>query len=85
MSDKKYIILEQHIFDKSGNVKDMWSVKFANLEEDKAFQKLVALRSLNEDTEKVYHIVNMEYLWSKQDEPLVLTDEVKDNQKDLPF
>ena len=82
MSDKKYIILEQHKF---SSFKDQWIVKFANLDEDKAFQKLVALRSLNEDKEKIYYIVNMEYLWTKEDEPLVLTDEVKDNQDELPF
>ena len=83
MSDKKYIILEQHKF---SSFKDQWIVKFANLEEDKAFKKLVALKSLNEDTkEKIYYIVNMEYLWTKEDEPLVLTDEVKDNQEELPF
>ena len=82
MSDKKYIILEQHKF---SSFKDQWIVKFANLDEDKAFQKLVALRTLNEDKEKIYYIVNMEYLWTKEDEPLVLTDEVKDNQDELPF
>ena len=82
MSDKKYIILEQHKF---SSFKDQWIVKFANLDEDKAFQKLVALRSLNEDKEKIYYIVNMEYLWTKEDKPLVLTDEVKDNQDELPF
>ena len=82
MSDKKYIILEQHKF---SSFKDQWIVKFANLDEDKAFEKLVALRTLNEDKEKIYYIVNMEYLWTKEDEPLVLTDEVKDNQDELPF
>ena len=82
MSDIKYLILEQHKFN---NFKDQWIVKFANLNEDKAFEKLVALRSLNEDKEKIYYIVNMEYLWTKEEEPLVLTDEVKDNQDELPF
>ena len=82
MSDKKYIILEQHKF---SSFKDQWIVKFANLDEDQAFTKLVALRTLNEDKEKIYYIVSMEYLWTKEDEPLVLTDEVKDNQDDLPF
>ena len=81
MSDKKYLVLEQHKFN---NFRDTWSVKFANLDEDQAFTKLVALRTLNEDKEKIYYIVNMEYLWTK-DEPLVLTDEVKDNQEELPF
>ena len=86
MSDKKYLILEQHKF---SSFKDQWIVKFANLEEDKAFKKLVALKSLNGDTkEKIYYIVNMEYLWTKEDEPLVLTDEVKEEkleQGEMPF
>ena len=82
MSDKKYLVLEQHKF---SSINDQWIVKFANLNEDKAFEKLVALRSLNEDKEKIYYIVNMEYLWTKEDEPLVLTNEVKDNQEELPF
>ena len=46
MSDTKYLILEQHKF---SSFKDQWIVKFANLEEDKAFKKLVALKSLNEE------------------------------------
>ena len=82
MSDKKYLVLEQH---KVNTFRDTWSVKFANLDEDQAFTKLVALRTLNEDKEKIYYIVNMEYLWTKEDKPLVLTDEVKDNQEELPF
>ena len=89
MSDKKYLVLEQHKFN---NFKDQWIVKFANLNEDKAFEKLVALRALNEDKEKIYYIINMEYLWTKEDKPLVLTDEVKEDknwkeciQEDLPF
>ena len=82
MSDKKYLVLEQYKF---SNIKDQWIVKFANLNEDKAFEKLVALRALNEDKERIYYIVSMEYLWTKEDKPLVLTDEVKDNQEELPF
>ena len=82
MSDRKYLVLEQHKFN---NFRDTWSVKFANLDEDQAFTKLVALRTLNEDSNKIYYIVNMEYLWTKEDKPLVLTDEVKDNQEELPF
>ena len=80
MSDKKYLILEQHKFN---NFRDTWSVKFANLDEDQAFTKLVALRTLNEDKEKIYYIVNMEYLWTKEDKPLVLTDEVKEESEML--
>ena len=82
MSDKKYLVIEQH---KYTTFKDDWTIKFADVNEDTAFTKLVALRTLNEDKDKIYYIVNMEYLWTKEDEPLVLTDEVKDNQEELPF
>ena len=82
MSDKKYLVIERQ---KYSNIKDSWSIKFADVDEDTAFQKLVALRTLNDNKDKIYYIVNMEYLWTKEDEPLVLTDEVKDNQEELPF
>ena len=82
IENKKYLVLEQHKFSIS---RDSWSVKFANLDEDKAFEKLVALRTLNENEDKIYYIVNMEYLWTKEDKPLVLTDEVKNEQSEMPF
>ena len=78
---KKYLVLEQIKFN---NFNDSWNVKFANLDEDQAFTKLVALRTLNEDSNKIYYIVNMEYLWTKEDKPLVLTDEVKE-ESEMPF
>ena len=87
--DKKYLVLEQTKF---SNFKDSWNVKFSNFVEYKAFEKLVALRTLNEETNVIHYIVNMEYLWTKEDKPLVLTDEVKEDknwkeciQEDLPF
>ena len=82
MSDKKYLVIERQ---KYSNIKDTWTIKFSDVDENTAFTKLVALRTLNEDKDKIYYIVNMEYLWTKEDEPLVLTDEVKDNQEELPF
>ena len=83
MSDrKKWIILEQYKFNSS--VKDTWSVKFADLDEDKAFEKLVALRTLNENENVFHYLVDMNYLW-KKDEPLVLTDEVKEKESEMPF
>ena len=82
MSDKKYLVIERQ---KYSNIKDTWTIKFADVDEDTAFTKMVALRTLNEDKDKIYYIVNMEYLWTKEDKPLVLTDEVKDNQEELPF
>ena len=79
---KKYLVIEHH---KYQTFKDDWTIKFADVDEDTAFQKLVALRTLNDNKDKIYYIVNMEYLWTKEDKPLVLTDEVKDNQEELPF
>ena len=80
--DKKYLVIERQ---KYSNIKDTWTIKFSDVDEDTAFKKLVALRTLNEDKDKIYYIVNMEYLWSRDmhedDEPLVLTDEVNHEDK----
>ena len=80
--DKKYLVIERQ---KYSNIKDTWTIKFSDVDEDTAFKKLVALRTLNEDEDKIYYIVNMEYLWSRDmhedDEPLVLTDEVNHEDK----
>ena len=84
--DKKYLVIEQH---KYTTFKDDWTIKFADVDEDTAFKKLVALRTLNENKDKIYYIVNMEYLWTRDmkedsarsDEPLVLTDEVNHEDK----
>ena len=76
--EPKFLVIEQHKF----NVfNDDWTIKYFNVDEDTAFKKLVALRTLNEDKEKIYYIVSMEYLWTKEDEPLVLTDEVNNEDK----
>jgi hypothetical protein len=83
MSDKKYLVLEEI---KLSNT-SIWNVRFYDLNEDKAFEKLVALRTLNEDDKNKFHyIVDMSYLW-KKDEPLVLTKdmEVKEEQSEMPF
>ena len=81
MNDK-YLILEQHKFN---TFNDSWSVKYFNQTYDQAFEKLVCLEKLKEDKDKIYYIVNMEYLWTKEDKPLILTDEVKDEQSEMPF
>ena len=80
MSDKKYLVIERQ---KYSNIKDSWSIKFADVDEDTAFTKMVALRTLNEDKDKIYYIVNMEYLWTKDK----LNDNLvkEDNQEELPF
>ena len=83
--DKKYLVIEQHKF---STFKDDWTIKFADVDEDTAFKKLVALNTLNDNKDKIYYIVNMEYLWARDsedsarsDEPLVLTDEVNHEDK----
>ncbi len=45
MSDKKYLVLEEIKL----STNSIWNVRFYDLNEDKAFEKLVALRTLNED------------------------------------
>ena len=78
--DKKYLVIEHHKF-KTFN--DTWTIKFADVDEETAFTKMVALRTLNEDKDKIYYIVNMEYLWTKDK----LNDNLvkEDNQEELPF
>jgi hypothetical protein len=86
MSDTKYLILERHKF--SYGMKDVWTVKFADLNRDKAFEKLVALETLNDNKDITFHLCNTKDLWSKEEEkPLVLKDEVKQNSEseDIPF
>ena len=85
----KYLVIEQHKF---STFNDSWTVKFANVDENEAFTKLVALRTLNEDKDKIYYIVNMDYLWTKdndqetdKDKPLVLTDEIDENKQQELF
>ena len=49
-----------------------------------AVKKLLALDTLNEDREKTsYHLQEVNF--SMVDKPLVLTDEVKEEQSELPF
>ena len=82
---KKYLVIEHHKFT---SFSDDWTIKFANVDEDVAFEKLVALRTLNEDRQDTsYHL--QEVSFSAVDKPLILTDEVKQNsesnQEELPF
>ena len=86
MSDVKYLILEQHKF--SHGDKDVWTVKFSDLTRNKAFEKLVALETLNDNKDITFHLLNTNDLWTKEQEPLVLKDEVKQNSEsieDMPF
>ena len=81
-NDKKYFIIIKYVGYQTERY-DIHNEKMYDIET--AMRKLLALDTLNEDKDKIYYIVNMEYLWTKEDKPLVLTDEVKDNQEELPF
>ena len=85
MSDTKYLILEQHKY--TYGMKDVWSVKFSDLTRDKAFTKLVALETLNDNKDITFHLVNTNDLWTQEQDRLVLKDEVKQNSEseDMPF
>ena len=59
--DKKYLVIEHHKF-KTFN--DTWTIKFADVDEDTAFTKMVALRALNEDKDKIYYLMPCKHLWT---------------------
>ena len=69
MSDTKYLILELHKY--SYGIKDVWSVKFSDLTRDKAFTKLVALETLNDNKDITFHLLNTKDLWTKEPEESV--------------
>ena len=77
--DKKYLVIEH---DKFKTFNDTWTIKFADVDEDTAFTKMVALRTLNEDKDKIYYIVNMEYLWTKDK---LNDNEVKEDKQQMLF
>ena len=80
--DKKFFIIKK--------VKWSWGTTYTVYEQTMydlttAIRKLLALDTLNEDRERnSYHLQEVNF--SMVDEPLVLTDEVKNNnQEELPF
>ncbi len=77
--DKKYLVIEHHKF-KTFN--DDWTIKFANVDEDTAFEKLVALRTLNDNKDKIYYVVDMGYLWTKDK---LNDNEVKEDKQQMLF
>ena len=76
---KKYLVIEHHKFK---SFSDDWTIKFANVDEDTAFTKMVALRTLNEDTNKIYYVVDMAYLWTKDK---LNDNEVKEDKQQMLF
>ena len=81
MDNKKYFIIEKEIF--LGTPKySIHKGKMYQLET--AMKIMLALDTLNEDRENnFYHL--QEVSFSMVDKPLVLTDEVKEEQSEMPF
>ena len=79
--NKKFFIIEKEIFLGNSNYR-IHDRKMYDL--TTAVKKLLALDTLNEDKERTsYHL--QEVSFSMDDKPLVLTDEVKEEQSELPF
>ena len=81
MSDKKYFIIEKEIF--LGTPK--YSIHKGKMYDiTSATRILLALDTLNEDRESYsYHLQEVDT--SMVEQPLVLTDEVKEEQSEMPF
>ena len=79
--DKKFFVIEKEKFLDSINYR-IYDRKMYDL--TTAVKKLLALDTLNEDRERTsYHLQEVNF--SMVDKPLVLTDEVKEEQSELPF
>ena len=81
MKNEKYFIIKKHKF--LGSVSyQLHSGKMYDVET--AMRKILALDTLNEDRENnSYHLQKVDL--SIVETPLVLTDEVKEEQSEMPF
>ena len=81
MKNQKYFIIKKHKF--LGSVSySIHSSKMYDVET--AMRKILALDTLNEDRENnSYHLQRVDL--SIVETPLVLTDEVKEEQSEMPF
>ena len=81
IKDKKFFIIEKEKFMESYTY-HIHKSKMYDL--TTAVRKLLALDTLIEDKERYsYHLQEVDF--SMVDKPLVLTDEVKEEQSELPF
>jgi hypothetical protein len=82
METKMFFIVEKYL----GYQTERYSIHNNSMYDlTTAVKKLLALDTLNEDRDKTsYHLQEVNF--SMVDKPLVLTDEVKeDNQEEMPF
>ena len=77
--DKKYFIIEKYI----GYQTERYNIHNQKMYDvETAMRKLLALDTLNEDRERTsYHLQEVDTAIV----PLVLTDEVKEEQSEMPF
>ena len=81
LDNKMFFIVEKEMFLDSPNYR-IHDRKMYDL--TTAVRKLLALDTLNEDKERTsYHLQEVNF--SMVDKPLVLTDEVKEEQSEMPF
>ena len=80
-NEKKFFIIKKEKYSWATNyrIHDATMYDFTT-----AVKKLLALDTLNEDREQTsYHLQEVNF--SMVDKPLVLTDEVKEEQSEMPF
>ena len=90
MTDKKFFIIQKRKYNYQDDNYTIHDNTMYDL--TTAVRKLLALDTLNEDRKQTsYHLqevnfsmVSDEYI-NKSEEPLVLTDEVKEEQSEMPF
>ena len=82
MTDKKFFIIQKR---KYNYQHDNYIIHDNNVYDlTTAVKKLLALDTLNEDRKNTsYHLQEVNF--SMVDKPLVLTDEVKEEQSEMPF
>ena len=81
IDEKKFFIIKKEKYSWATNyrIHDQEMYNLTN-----AVRKLLALDTLNEDREQIsYHLQEVNF--SMVDKPLVLNDEVKEQQSEMPF
>ena len=81
MIEKKFFIVERIKYEHSSDTYSIHDNSMYDL--TTAVRKLLALDTLNENKKTSYHLQEVNF--SMVDKPLVLTDEVKEEQSEMPF
>ena len=82
LNNKKFFIIEKHEYESLPTRYTIYKDKMFGLQE--AVRNKIALETLNTpDTKTSYHLQEVKF--SEVQEPLVLTDEVKEEQSEMPF